>query len=126
MTVDYKKAQRQLGIAKATSRNQLRIELCTLMIMVYIGLGRRDVHGAGLILDKFNAMARDLGWRGGAARLPRPFSHRHLELLYWQASKLLGKGGQPRRGGERELDYADLHLLSRLGKPKRKPYAQGG
>ncbi len=129
MTVDYEKAIRQLEVAKRTSENNQRVLLSSYLIMAYVGLGRDDRSRAVSAMDKFDAVARELAWEGGGARLPRPFNHGHLEALYWQASKLLGRGGQPRRGERRyggEDDYSTLHLRSRLGKGPRKPRFGGG
>ncbi len=123
MNVDYEKAIRQLDVTARGSRKFLRQHMSTHLADVYRHLRDGRTAKAEESFWEFSMAAKGLGWKGGGERLPRPFNHKHLERLYWQASNLLGKGGQPQRHASAYdgQDYSSLHLLSKLGKKRRKP-----
>lgn len=106
MTVDYAKVKRQLMAAFNQSGNYKRKKLSAQLGRAYELLGNGEALRAQRFLLNFEEIAKELGWEGGGAAFPRPFNKPYLERLFWQANKMAGRGGQPRRKGNKPATAA--------------------
>ncbi|RYG58336.1 MAG: hypothetical protein EON60_13440 [Alphaproteobacteria bacterium] len=106
MTVDYAKVKRQLQAAINGCKADTRKTLPYKLMQAYEAMEAKNIAGARLRLDDFERHAKFLGWEGGGAAMPRPFNKPSLEGLFWQANKLAGRDGQPRRAGNKPATTA--------------------
>jgi hypothetical protein len=118
MTFDFGKIERQLRASYNASRKPLREHLSFHLSDVYRHLQRGDLKAAESSLLEFDMAAKELGWQGGGSQLPRPFNHKHLEWLYWDARKAVrGAGRPPPAQRMRDDDYSKIHLNSKIAQP---------
>lgn len=97
--IDFEKVVRQLAHAERQTTSVYRLQLISDLGWVYVHLESKNRKSGQIALRGFDEVAaKEFGWKWetGAA-LPRPFSHRHLARLYWQARKELFGNIQPRR-----------------------------